>query len=353
MALLIIITYGVVFVGQQVNQASAAIRTAFYIESDLFLADGSLNFGLIFIAAALALLVAAIVFGGIKRVAKVSTWLVPVMAILWILLAIVLILVNFSQILVVIETIFRYAFGVEAFVGGGIGAMILMGLKRGVFSNEAGIGSIPNVSSSAHVKHPVKQGLMQSLGVLIDTLVVCSATAFVLIMYTNVAYAGYAFTAEQQAALNGSPLVAEALSASFLGQAAPYVLAVFLLVFAFSSAIGYYSISESNVRYISEKPGAIFAVRLIIVVMAFLSGIWSMTLAWTLLDTFQALMGIFNIGIIIFLAKYAWQALDDYLDQKANGVEEPVFDPKCLSCQDGITCWPAAEPDNEPNEGMK
>ena len=353
MALLIIVTYGLCFVGQQVNQASAAIRTAFSIPGELILETGALNVGMLVIALALTVLVAVIVFGGIKRVAKVSTWMVPAMAMLWLLLALVLILVNFTQVSAVIETIFSYAFGVQSFVGGGFGMMVMWGLKRGVFSNEAGIGSIPNVSSSAHVQHPVKQGLMQSLGVLIDTVVVCSATAFVLIMYTNVAYAGYAFTAEQQAALNGSPLVAEALSASFLGQAAPYILAVFLLVFAFSSAIGYYSMSEANVRFITEKPGAILAIRLVIVLMAFGSCIWSMTLAWTLVDIFQALMGIFNVGILIFLAKFAFQALNDYLNQKADGVEEPVFDPKCLSCQDGITCWPSKEPVDEPNEGMK
>ena len=353
MALLIIVTYGLCFVGQQVNQASAAIRTAFSIPGELILETGALNVGMLVIALALTVLVAVIVFGGIKRVAKVSTWMVPAMAMLWLLLALVLILVNFTQVSAVIETIFSYAFGVQSFVGGGFGMMVMWGLKRGGFSNEAGIGSIPNVSSSAHVQHPVKQGLMQSLGVLIDTVVVCSATAFVLIMYTNVAYAGYAFTAEQQAALNGSPLVAEALSASFLGQAAPYILAVFLLVFAFSSAIGYYSMSEANVRFITEKPGAILAIRLVIVLMAFGSCIWSMTLAWTLVDIFQALMGIFNVGILIFLAKFAFQALNDYLNQKADGVEEPVFDPKCLSCQDGITCWPSKEPVDEPNEGMK
>ena len=358
MAILIIVTYGLCFIGVQANQASASLQTAFagvFGDASISVAGADIGLLTIIIGVVLALLSAAIVFGGIRRVARVSTWLVPTMAILWMLLAIVLVLVNFTQVSSVVETIFSYAFGAQAFVGGGIGAMIMWGLKRGVFSNEAGIGSIPNVSASAHVKHPVKQGLIQMVGVLIDTIVVCTATAFVIIMYTNVAYPGYDFAAQGLAdSLAGSPLVAEALSASFLGVAAPYILAVFLLVFAFSSLISYYSMSESNVRFITQKKWALVLLRVVIVLMVFFSSIWSMTLAWNLADLFQALMGIFNVGIIIFLAKHAWTALTDYFNQKADGVEEPVFDPKVLSSQKGVTCWPPKEEDDfGSNEGMK
>ena len=328
MALLVIVTYGLMFVGVQANQASNALQTAFG-------ADLAIVFAIV-----LAVCAALIVFGGIKRVARVSTWLVPTMAILWMLLALAVILVNFTQIPAVIETIFSYAFGVQQFVGGGMGMMLLWGLKRGVFSNEAGIGSIPNVSSSADVKHPAKQGLMQSVGVLIDTLVVCSATAFVIIIYTNAAYPGYAFTAAQQGTLNGVPLVAEALEATLLGPAAPYVLSVFMLVFAFSSLISYYSMSETNLKFITEKKGALVVLRIVIVAMVFFASMMSMGLAWDLADTFQAFMGIFNTAIILFLGKYAFAALKDYFDQRGEGVEEPVFDPSCLPSQNGVTCWP-------------
>ena len=328
MALLVIVTYGLMFVGVQANQASNALQTAFGSE-----------FAIVF-AVILTVLAALIVFGGIKRVARVSTWLVPTMAILWMLLALAVILVNFTQVPAVIETIFSYAFGVQQFVGGGMGMMLLWGLKRGVFSNEAGIGSIPNVSSSADVKHPAKQGLMQSVGVLIDTLVVCSATAFVIIIYTNAAYPGYAFTAAQQGTLNGVPLVAEALEATLLGPAAPYVLSVFMLVFAFSSLISYYSMSETNLKFITEKKGALVVLRIVIVAMVFFASMMSMGLAWDLADTFQAFMGIFNTAIILFLGKYAFAALKDYFDQRGEGIEEPVFDPSCLPSQKGVTCWP-------------
>ena len=353
MAIMVIVTYGLCFIGVQANQASSSLQTAF---------DGAFNGATIggisvlsiVIAVVLTVLSAAIIFGGIRRVARVSTWLVPAMAILWMLLCLILVLINFTQVSAVIETIFSYAFGAQAFIGGGFGAMIMWGLKRGVFSNEAGIGSIPNVSSSAHVKHPVKQGLMQSLGVLIDTLVVCSATAFVVIIYTNVAYPNYDFAAQGLAdSLAGAPLVSDALSASFLGAAAPYILATFLLVFAFSSLISYYSMSETNVRFITPKKWPIVLLRIVIVAMVFFSAIWSMTFAWSLADLFQALMGIFNISIIIFLAKHAWTALGDYFNQKADGVDEPVFDPKVLSSQKGITCWPPNEHEGEQNEGIK
>ncbi len=353
MALMVIVTYGLCFIGVQANQASASLQTAFggFFNGATI---GDVSVLSIIIAVVLAVLSAIIVFGGIRRVARVSTWMVPAMAILWMLVCLVLVLINFTQVSAIVETIFSYAFGAQAFIGGGIGTMIMWGLKRGVFSNESGIGSIPNVSSSAHVKHPVKQGLMQSLGVLIDTVLVCSATAFVIIMYTNIAYPAYDFAAQGlKTSLAGAPLVSEALSASFLGIVAPYILATFLLVFAFSSLISYYSMSESNVRFITQKKWAIIVLRLVIIAMVFFSSIWSMTLAWNLADLFQALMGIFNIGIIVFLAKHAWVALSDYFNQKADGIQEPVFDPKILSNQKGVTCWPPNEHEGEQNEGIK
>jgi AGCS family alanine or glycine:cation symporter/putative sodium/glutamine symporter len=320
-AILIIITYGLMFIGVQANTATLAFSNAFGTEQIVF-------------AVIITVLAALVVFGGIRRVAKVSTWLVPAMAILWLVLCLMIVLVNFTQVSLVIQTIFSYAFGVQAFVGGGIGAAIMWGLKRGVFSNEAGIGSIPNVSSSADVKHPVKQGLMQSVGVLIDTLVVCSATAFVVIIYTNVAYPGYAGIP-----ISGAALVQEAMSATFLGAAGPYVIAVFMLIFAFSSLISYYSMSETNTKFITEKKGAVVVLRVAIVAMVFISSMMSMGLAWDLADTFQALMGIFNMGVLLLLGKHAFTALKDYFDQKADGIAEPVFNASCLSDSTGVTCW--------------
>ncbi|HJJ46714.1 MAG TPA: alanine:cation symporter family protein [Methanocorpusculum sp.] len=302
----------------------------------------------------LAILTAAIIFGGSRRVAQVSTWLVPAMAILWMALAAILILVKFTQVSAVIETIFSYAFGAQAFVGGGIGTMLMWGLRRSVFAHEAGIGSIPNVSASAHVNHPVKQGLTQSLGVLIDTLVVCTATAFIVIMYTNVKYPFYDFAKQGiDSSLAGSPLVSDALSETFLGGVAPHILAVFILIFAFSSIISYYSMCESNVKFITEKKGAILVMRIALVLMVFFSSMWSMTLSWDLADIAQALLAIFNITIIIFLAKHAWSAINDYFKQKANGIEEPIFDPTVLSSQNGVTCWPPKEEEDIPNKDIQ
>ena len=320
-ALLIIVTYGLMFIGVQANTATIAFSNAFGTDQIVF-------------AVIITVLAALIIFGGIRRVAKVSTWLVPAMAILWLVLCLIIVLVNFTQVSLVVETIFSYAFGIQSFVGGGIGAAIMWGLKRGVFSNEAGIGSIPNISSSADDKHPVKQGLMQSVGVLIDTLVVCSATAFVVIIYTNVAYPGYAGIP-----VSGAALVQDAMSATFLGAAGPYVIAIFMLVFAFSSLISYYSMSETNAKFITEKKGALIVLRVVIVIMVFVSSMMSLSLAWALADTFQALMGIFNMGVLLLLSKHAFTALKDYFDQKADGVVDPVFNASCLSDSTGVTCW--------------
>ena len=341
MAVMVILTYGLGFLGTQINQAAAQICNVAGVSSSLFGADGGLNIGIIVIAVILMAITGLIIFGGIRRVAKVSTWLVPAMAIAWMLLCCLIILLNFSQILLVIETIFNYAFNVQPFLGGGFGMMVIWGLKRGMFSNEAGNGSIPNVSSSAKVKHPVKQGLIQSVGVLIDTLVVCSATAFVVILYTNTAYPNYDFAAQGiDTALNGVPLVSEALSNSFLGVAGPIVLAVFLCVFAYSSVIGYYSMSETNLKFISEKKIPLLILRIVILVYVFFSCIWSMSVAWNLADTLMLILAISNIIVLIPLAKNAFAALKDYFNQKDKGIEEPVFDPKCLPSQEGITCWP-------------
>jgi len=343
-AILFIVTYGLCFTGINANQISSALQTAFSgtFESAT-ISLGGIEFTVLslIIAIIIATLTASIIFGGIRRVARASTKIVPIMALLWLILVLVIILLNITQFPAVIATIFSYAFGAEAFIGGGIGAAIMWGLKRGVFSNEAGIGSVPSVSSSGQVNHPIKQGLMQSLGVLIDTIVVCSATAFVLIIYTNQAYPAYDFAAQGlEASLAGAPLVAEALSSSFLGSAAPYVLVAFIFVFSFSSIIGIYSLTESNLKFISEKKPALILLRIVIVVMVFFSAIWSMTLAWNLADISQALVGIFNISIIIFLVKHVWTALSDYFAQKKKGIEDPIFNPSILSSQKGITCWP-------------
>ncbi len=323
-ALLIIFTYGFMFIGVQAKNATAAFSTAFGTDVIVF-------------AIILTIVAAAIIFGGITRVAKASTVIVPIMAMIWLILALLITLTHFTQVSLVIETIFAYAFGVQSFVGGTLGAAVMWGLKRGVFSNEAGIGSIPNVASSADVKHPVKQGLIQSVGVLIDTLVVCSATAFVILIYLNTTtnYVDYVIPSS----MGGAPLVQEAVSYTFLGWIGPYLIAIFMFVFAFSSLISYYSMSETNLRFITDKKTAFTLLRVVIVAMVFMSSIIPMSLAWDLADTFQALMGIFNMGVLLLLSKHAFHALNDYFDQKDEGIEEPVFNASSMSDKTGVTCW--------------
>ncbi len=321
LAVLVIALYGVGFIGVQASNATDAIVGA------IGTADYKWVIGL-----GIALAAATIIFGGVKRVAKASSKIVPYLVVAWIVFALITIIINFNQIGAAFYNIIAGAFGIKEFVAGGMGAAIMMGLKRGVFSNEAGIGSVPNISSSANVPHPVKQGLIQSFGVLIDTLVVCSATAFVILTYSGDYFAF---------GLDGSQLVQEILSQGFLGAAAPAILAIFIVILAFTSLIGYYSMCEANVNFLTKSKTAVTVLRVIIVAVVFISCLISLQLMWDICDTLMAVMGVFNMIAVGLLAKYAFACYKDYRAQKAAGIEEPVFDVSSLEGMDvsGITTW--------------
>ncbi len=319
MAVTVIALYGIGFIGVQSSNASSAFVTAFDFANNELV-----------IAAIIAAIAAAIIFGGIKRVAKVSVKIVPVMAIVWLVIAAITVIINYTNIPEAFILIFESAFGIESVVGGGIGAAMMWGLKRGVFSNEAGIGSVPNISSSADVKHPAKQGLIQSLGVLIDTLVVCSATAFIILTYADYNLLG----------LSGAPLVQGVLSAGFMGSYAPAILSIILVVFAFSSIIGYYSMSEANVKFMTANKNFNTVLKLLIVVWIFISCVIPLDVVWALCDLFMIVMGVLNMIAVGLLAKYGFEAYHDYFAQKNKGIEEPVFDVNTFSGdKSGITCW--------------
>ncbi len=326
LAFMVIALYGIGFIGVQASNATDAFTNAFDFENNQLI-----------IAILITIAAAAIIFGGIRRVAKASTKIVPVMALMWMIIAIVAIISNISGIGNAFNMIFEGAFGVKEFVAGGMGMAIMMGLKRGVFSNEAGIGSIPNVASSAHVKHPVKQGLIQSLGVLIDTLVVCSATAFVILTY------GSFDQIVSVASDGGAPLVQGILNEGFLGSLAPAILAVFMIVFAFSSLIGYYSMCEANTKFISDSPIATKLIRVIIIAVVFISSMIPLTLMWDLCDALMAVMGVLNMLAVGMLSKYAFRLYKDYRAQRKAGIETPEFnlESDVLEGMDvsGITCW--------------
>ena len=278
----------------------------------------------------LAILALFIVFGGIQRIAQVSAVLVPVMAVGYLLLAIVIIIMNIGLIPYVFKIIVEDAFGIQQIAGGGIGATIINGVKRGLFSNEAGEGSAPNVAATATVTHPVKQGLIQALGVFTDTLLVCSCTAFIILI------SGLYKVPE----LNGIALTQTALQ-SEVGAIGPIFIAVAILLFAFSSIIGNYYYGEANIRFITPNNTVMTIYRICSAgLMVIFGAIASFELVWNIVDFFMAFLTACNLIAIVILGRYAFRLLDDYRQQKRKGIKEPVFHRSQLpEIEDEIECW--------------
>ncbi len=288
------------------------------------------GFSPIWVGAVLATLGLFIVFGGIHRIAHVSAVLVPVMAIGYVILAIVVIVMNYDLIPHVFKVIVLDAFGIQQIAGGGIGATIMNGVKRGLFSNEAGEGSAPNVAATAAVSHPVKQGLIQALGVFTDTLLVCSCTSFIILI------SGLYQTPE----LNGIALTQSALQ-SEVGAAGPIFVAIAIFLFAFSSIIGNYYYGEANIRFITPNPKVMTAYRICSAgVMVIFGAMASFELVWNIVDFFMAFLTACNLIAIVLLGRYAFRLLDDYRHQKRQGIKEPTFHRSQIPELEGeLECW--------------
>lgn len=223
--------------------------------------------------------------------------------------------------------IFKNAFGLEQFAGGTFGAMILQGVKRGLFSNEAGMGSSPNAAATATTSHPVKQGLMQALGVLVDTLLVCTSTAFI-ILFSD---------AYKQTGLDGIALTQAALS-EHIGSWASGSLAIMILLFAFSTLIGNYYYGETNIEFLKSRKSVLYFYRASVLAMIIFGSIAKVQLVWDLADLFMGLMVIVNLIAITLLSKVAFAALKDYKQQKQAG-KDPVFYKDSIKGLDEVECW--------------
>ncbi len=316
-AILITITFGLSYNSIQSNTICGALHEAF-------------GWNPLVVGIALSVLALVIVFGGIHRIAKVSSVLVPLMAIGYFLLAVVIVVMNIEHIPYVLKVIVTDAFGLEQGVGGALGATIMNGVKRGLFSNEAGEGSAPNVAATATVSHPVKQGLIQALGVFTDTLLVCSCTAFVILI------SGLYIVPE----LNGIALTQAALG-SEIGAAGPMFIAVAIFLFAFSSIIGNYYYGEANIRFMTSNTTVLIVYRVFsggVVVM--FGAMASLEMVWNLGDLCMALLTACNLVAIITLGKYVFRLLADYRQQKRNGIKEPTFHRSQLpEIERDIECW--------------
>ena len=233
----------------------------------------------------------------------------------YIIIALFIIVINYKSIPGLFKTIFEHAFGIKQFVGGGIGAALLQGIKRGLFSNEAGMGSAPNAAATATVSHPAKQGLIQTLGVFTDTLIICTSTAFIILLSgSNIPLDG---------SVKGIELTQMALI-SQVGSWGGTFITICILLFAFSSIIGNYYYGETNIQFISDKKIYLYLYRILVAAMVLFGSIASMDLVWNLADVFMGLMAILNLIAIVMLSKIAISALNDYITQKKSG-KNPVF----------------------------
>ena len=316
-SVLTIVTFGFAFNTVQSNTLCEAVENAFGIDR-------------LYIGIAITVSTLIIIFGGIQRIAKVSSLVVPVMAVGYILLAFTVVAMNIGSLPEVLKTIFNSAFGAEQIVGGGMGAAVMQGIKRGLFSNEAGMGSAPNAAATASTSHPVKQGLIQTLGVFSDTLVICSCTAFIIL----------ASGVELGGELDGVRLTQEALT-SQIGITGRIFVAVAIFFFAFSSIFGNYYYGEANVRFITSSRRVLNIYRIIVGAMVMSGALMSLKMVWSLADLTMGLMTLCNIVALVLLGRQALLLLDDYRRQKREG-KDPVFDKRAVkefAENDNIECW--------------
>lgn len=280
----------------------------------------SFGIGRVWSGAALAILTGIVVYGGIKRIAKVADVVVPVMALGYIGMALVVILINIGEIPAVFSMIVKNAFGIEEAVGGGMGAAIAQGLRRGLFSNEAGLGSAPNVAAVAYVRHPVSQGIVQSLSVFIDTIIICSCTAFVILL-------GDVYVPGKEG-IDGVVLTQQSL-VSHMGAWSQYFLTVAILLFAFSSIIYNYYLGENALTVFTNTDLSRHILRLSIVALVFIgSSAPGATSVFFFSDPMMGILALVNLLAIIMLFPVGLRVLNDYRDQLKEGKEHPVFDPE-------------------------
>lgn len=320
-SILITISFGLVFNSVQSNTVSIAFENAFGTDR--------LTLGII-----MALIFSAIIFGGVKSIAKIAEYKVMLLAVLYLGIALFVIATNITKLPEVLSLIVKNAFGFEQAVGGSLGAALMHGVKRGLFSNEAGMGSAPNVAATATTSHPVKQGLIQAFGVLTDTLIICTSTAFI-ILFSD---------AYKQPELNGIALTQAALS-EHVGSWASGCLAIFIFLFGFGALIGNYYYGETNIRFLHKSKSWLMLYRISVIAMIIFGSIAKIQLVWDLADLFMGFMVIVNLIAILILSKVAFAALTDYMKQKKEG-KDPVFYKDTIKNHENIECWELSQVDS-------
>jgi len=313
-AILITLCYGFVFNAVQSNTISSAFNHSF-------------DFSPVWMAGILVVITALIIFGGVKRIAKFTNIVVPTMAILYLVVVFYVLILNYDEIPGILKLIIDSAFGWREAAGGAMGAALVQGIKRGLFSNEAGMGSAPNAAATADVTHPVKQGLIQALGVFTDTLVICTATAILILIGGQ-----YAQGAADGIVLTQASLVSE------VGAWGANFVALCIFLFAFSSVIGNYYYGESNIRFIDENKRYIFIYRVFVLAMVIFGSLASSTIVWGLADIIMIMMALLNLYAIVRLSKIVVLALNDYRKKKAKNMPL-TFKASDIGVEKDTTCW--------------
>ncbi|MGC5328011.1 alanine/glycine:cation symporter family protein [Brevibacillus sp. SYSU BS000544] len=313
-SVLITISFGLVFNSVHANTISIAFENSFGTDR--------LTVGII-----MAIAVAVIIYGGVQRIATIAEYKVMFLAVLYIGVALFIVVTNITKLPEVISLIVKSAFGIDQVIGGTLGAALMQGVKRGLFSNEAGMGSAPNVAATATTSHPVKQGLIQAFGVLTDTFIICTSTAFIILF--SEAY--------KQPGLSGVALTQASLS-EHIGSWASGTLAIFVLLFGFGSLIGNYYYGETNIKFLHGSKIWLTVYRVSVFAMVIFGSIAKVQFVWDLADLFMGFMVIVNLVAIFLLSKVAFAALNDYLKQKKAG-KDPVFYKDSIKGLDHIECW--------------
>lgn len=313
-SVIVIVTFAFVFNTVQANTIAQAFETSFNMSSAVA--------GVI-----LAALTALIIFGGLNRIANVVSFMVPIMAIGYVIVALYVLIVNAVHIPALFMSIIEAAFGIKQAVGGAIGVAMLQGIKRGLYSNEAGMGSAPNAAATSNVSHPVKQGLLQAFGVFVDTILICSATGFIVLLYPE-----YNTIGEK-----GIKLTQLALSHSVGAWGAGFItLCIFL--FAFSSLVGNYYYGEANLEFLTKSKTSMLVFRVLTVACVYLGSVASLGLVWDIADVSMGIMALMNIVVIAILSPKAVAIINDYIKQRKEG-KNPVFRAKDIPGLKNTECW--------------
>ncbi|MDO4470165.1 MAG: alanine/glycine:cation symporter family protein [Bacillota bacterium] len=275
----------------------------------------------------LAVGTAFVIFGGVHRIGFITSVLVPIMAGAYLLIGLYTVVTNITELPKVFSMIFSQAFDFKAFAGGMAGSAVVIGIKRGLFSNEAGMGSAPNASASASVSHPAKQGMVQVLSVFIDTLLICSATAMMLLLSGVQGESGV---------LDGIPFVQKAISAN-VGSWGIHFITLSIFAFAFSSLIGNYYYAESNILFIKNNKKLLFIFRITCLLAVFFGAQADFSMMWNIADITMGCMATVNILVILVLGNTAIKVLKDYEKQKKEG-KNPVFKAKDVGIEN-TECW--------------